>query len=128
MFSASGRTNWREVPWRRDRSVEDLVSSALLRWLSRGGDVRSTSFEHSEDYRSAIIHGRDYSLTARQAHMIQILHVAYEKNLPDVAIARILEELETEKSRWQDTWRTNPKARKALIRSGNRKGTLRLNL
>ena len=60
--------------------------------------------------------------------MIQILHEAYENETPDVGIDNILESLETPNGRWQDTFKSNSNARKALVTSGSRKGTLRLNL
>jgi hypothetical protein len=60
--------------------------------------------------------------------MIQILHAAYESGNTDVSVAHILERLETQGSRWQDTFKSNPEAKKVLIRQGARKGTLRLNL
>jgi len=85
-------------------------------------------FSHSSDYRSVTSHGRPYPLTARQAQMIQILHEAHKGGNPDLSVASILEQLETPGSRWQDTFRRNPEARKALIKTGARKGTLRLNL
>lgn len=85
-------------------------------------------FSHSSDYRSVTSRGRPYRLTARQAQMIQILHEAHKSGNPDLSVASILEQLETPGSRWQDTFRRNPEARKALIKTGARKGTLRLNL
>jgi hypothetical protein len=85
-------------------------------------------FSHSEDYRSVTIRSKTYTLTLQQGQMIEILHEAQKIRKPDVAIAYILERLEKNSSRWQDTWKSNPKAKKALIKEGARKGTLRLNL
>jgi hypothetical protein len=85
-------------------------------------------FKHSEDYCTVSRGGEPFSLTSRQAQMIQILHRAYQDGKPDVAIASILEQLETKNGRWQDTFRSRPGAKKALIKSGMRRGTLRLNL
>jgi hypothetical protein len=67
-------------------------------------------------------------LTERQAQIIQILHEAYVSGNTDVSVAHILEQLETRGSRWQDTFKGSPGAKKALITTGKRKGTLRLNL
>jgi hypothetical protein len=85
-------------------------------------------FTYSEDYRCVTVRGEAFTLTSRQAHMIQLLHRAHQNGKSEVSIHSILEELETETSRWQDTWRSNRKARESLIKSGARKGTLHLNL
>jgi hypothetical protein len=95
-----------------------------------GEEVRPNvrDFTHQEDYRSVTLRGQTYTLTSRQAQVVEILHRAYLDEKPDVAIDYILEKLGTQNSRWQDTFKRNPEARKALIRKGERKGTLRLNL
>jgi hypothetical protein len=85
-------------------------------------------FTHSEDYRSVTVRGDTYTLTSEQAAMIQILYEAHENGNPDLSIAYILEQLDKKSSRWQDTFKSNPKAKEALVKSGARKGTLRLNV
>jgi hypothetical protein len=85
-------------------------------------------FTRSPDYRSVTVRRRTYNLTARQAQIIQILHEAHEAGNPEISVAHILEEIETPNSRWQDSFKGSPGAKKALIRTGSRKGTLRLNL
>lgn len=87
-----------------------------------------SGFSHSPDYRSVTLRHQTYPLTSQQAQMIQILHRAHEGGNPDVSIATILEEFGTPNSRWQDTFKRKGDARKALVRSGETKGTLRLNL
>ena len=87
----------------------------------------ASTLTHASDYRSVTLGGKRYELTPRQAQMIAILHTACTNGHPDVAVAHILEKLETPNGRWQDTWKTSPEARKALITTGERKGTLRLN-
>jgi hypothetical protein len=93
----------------------DSVSSAHL------------EFTHSPDYYSVTHRGKQHSLTTHQAQMIQILDEARQNGTPDVSVAWILEQLGTPASRWQDTFKRNPDARKALITEGKRRGTLRLN-
>jgi hypothetical protein len=116
-----------------------LFAPAPHTWISRAspkrdnqsrprGDRPSEGLSHSPDYRSVTICGKVHTLTARQAQMIEILHKAHVNGNPDVSTAHVLEMLETKGSRWQDTFRTNPKAKRALIKSGARRGTLRLNL
>jgi hypothetical protein len=90
--------------------------------------VELGKFTHSEDYRSVTLSGKDYELTSKQAQIIGILDRASQDEKPDVAIHNILEQLGTPNSRWQDTFKSNSEAKKALIRSGKRRGTLRLNL
>jgi hypothetical protein len=91
-------------------------------------------FTHSENYRNVSIRGEKYVLTPRQAEMIKILDEAYLSGSPDASIKEIMRELSgehrAETSRWQDTWqaKTDEKTQKVLIRSGKRKGTLRLNI
>ena len=85
-------------------------------------------FTHLPNYRSVTHRGKQHSLTERQAQMIQILHKAYQSGHTDVPGAHIQEQLGTPGSRWQDTWKSRPQARKALIAFGANKGTLRLNL
>jgi hypothetical protein len=94
-------------------------------------ETRSTAdrlFTHSSDYREVSIGGRSFSLTARQAHLVQLLHEAHTAGTPSVSIAQILEGLGTSGSRWQDTFKTDRKAKSALISTGKRKGTLRLKI
>lgn len=95
---------------------------------SRSENEQQGAFSHSPDYRSVSLNGVTYSLTPRQAQIVEILHVAYKDGKPHVANDYVLTELGTKCSRWQDTFRTNREARKALITSGARKGTLRLNV
>jgi hypothetical protein len=121
-------------------SLERSLSAPRDSWIPRAaykrenqggrprGDKLGEGFSHSPDYRSVTIRGKPHTLTARQAQMIQILHEAEKKGTPDVSIAYIQEQLETRNSRWQDTWRSNSEARKALIKTGARRGTLRLKL
>jgi hypothetical protein len=102
-------------------------------WISAAIGVKSTNvavgpFTHSEDYRSVTLRGKTHTLTSQQAQMIEILHEAHKNGNPDVSIAHIQERLEKNNSRWQDTFKSNPKAKKALVISGARKGTLRLNV
>ena len=91
---------------------------------------RSVGFSYSPDYRTVTVRGETHPLTAQQAKMIELLHNAQKNGNPDVSIAYILVELKGEHtcSRWQDTFKSNPKAKEALIKSGARKGTLRLKL
>jgi hypothetical protein len=119
-------------------AVKQLKSALALRnALPRNTEVGSKPkdalqetgpFTHSPDYRSVTIRGKTHSLTPRQAQVIQILHEAHESGNPEVSHDFILEKMETNNSRWQDTFKSNRIARNALIRVGKTRGTLRLNL
>jgi len=85
-------------------------------------------FTHSADFRSVTLRGETYTLTAQQAQMIKILREAHSSGNPDVSIDYIMAQVDADFSRWQDTWRSKPDARRALVRGGGSKGTLRLNL
>ena len=102
---------------------------------AEGGRSKETpngAFTHSPDYRSVTVRSKTFTLTSKQAQTIQILHEAAMKGTPEVGIEYILVQLagdnRAESSRWQDTFKSNPTAKRALVRSGNRKGTLRLKL
>jgi hypothetical protein len=89
---------------------------------------QSADFEHFDDYRSVRLRGRTFPLTATQAKIIEILHDASERRMPDVGIHYILSEVESLSSRMADLFKSNKEAKKALIRVGERRGTYRLNL
>jgi len=101
---------------------QTLKRSAETQLMQHGGLV------HSQDYRSVTLGGHTHSLTGQQAQVIQILHEACKNGTPEVGSALILEQLGTPNSRLRDTFKTNQSAWRALIVSGRRKGTLRLNL
>lgn len=85
-------------------------------------------FTHSEDYRSVTLRAKTYTLTTGQALIIQSLHECHENGTPEVSTTFIQGRLGTPSSRWQNTFKSNPEAKKALVKSGARRGTLRLNL
>jgi hypothetical protein len=89
---------------------------------------KSKEFTHSADYRSVGLKGQRYSLTSRQAQVVELLHTASSDGNPELGKDYILEHLETPSSRLRDTFKTNQSAWKALIKRGERRGTYRLNL
>jgi hypothetical protein len=85
---------------------QHLIQTLKLELLSRGenpavalseypgaASEQAAEFQHSADFRSVTLRGRAYSLTSRQAQVIQILDEALANGHPDVAHAFILEEL-----------------------------------
>jgi hypothetical protein len=132
---AQSSANAAQSPRHAEAELGDVLTAIGARrgsggWVSAalGNGVKDQPFVHSEDYRTVTVRGETCTLTSEQAAMIQILHKAHKNGTPDISIAHILEELGKKSSRWQDTFKSNPTAKRALVRSGNRKGTLRLNL
>jgi hypothetical protein len=85
-------------------------------------------FSHSVDYRSVCLGGKRFTLTSRQAQVIQLLHGAHEKATPEIGAQYILEEIGSPNSRLRDSFKSNQEAWKALVRPGKKKGTIRLNV
>jgi hypothetical protein len=89
---------------------------------------QSIDFDHSEDYRSVRLRGKTFTLTPSQAKVISILHDAWNRQMPDVGLDYIFNEVESPSTRMADIFKSNKEAKKALIRVGERRGTYRLNL
>lgn len=94
----------------------------------RSNAPKSEEFKHSEDYRSVIVRGQNFTLTSRQAQVIQMLDESRRSGHPDVGNDYLLEMLGTTNSRLRDSFRKNPLAWKALVKTGTKKGTSRLNV
>jgi hypothetical protein len=120
--AASGRGKRSVFPRLSRKSTKASDSAAARK------SPQDLPFAHSYDYRTVTVRGKTYRLTSQQAQMINILHEAHKNGTPELSIAGILEQLEKKSSRWQDTWKTNKRARIALIQSGERKGALHLKL
>jgi len=84
-------------------------------------------FRHSSDFRSVSLHGHPFTLTSRQAQVIQRLYDAYQADIPDVSQDALLVELQLQSPRLRDIFKSTPEAWKRLIVS-QRKGFFRLNL
>ncbi len=82
-------------------------------------------FSHTEDYRSLRFRGEAYTLTTRQAVIVELLHRAYLSGYADVPKAKLLGAVEAETSEVRDSFRGSP-LWKTLIRTGSRRGTYRL--
>jgi hypothetical protein len=115
---------------RRGRETDGLVAGkdSPAEVASEAGSADQQEFKHSSDYRSVSLRGLTYSLTPAQALIIQVLYEAYENRTPDISTTHILDRLGNPSARWQDSFKSNLRAKKALIRRGESKGTLRLNI
>jgi len=96
--------------------------------VSARGIPPTTDFKHSTDFRSVTLNGKLYTLTSKQAQVIEMLYEAYEHGTPELGQAYILEQLGERSTRLRDTFKRNPDAWRALVVSGARRGSFRLNL
>jgi hypothetical protein len=106
-----------------------------LQHLNQAGVSKESSmptngeeFTHSDDYRSVNVRGQNFTLTSRQAQVIQILDENRRNGLPEVGKDYLLEKLETRSSRLRDSFKSNLLAWKVLVKQGTKKGTVRLNV
>jgi hypothetical protein len=87
------------------------------------------AFHYTADYTSVNLRGQQFTLTPRQAEVIQLLHEAYKNGTPDLHHEHIKERLRMGNSaQVRGIFRSNPDAWKYLVTQGKRKGTLRLNI
>lgn len=86
-------------------------------------------FKHTDDYVSVILRGKSFTLTSRQAEVIQLLHEAYKNDTPNLHQEGIKRRLNMgDSARVRDRFRGSPDTWKHLIAKGARKGTFRLNI
>lgn len=87
-------------------------------------------FKFTPDYRTVSIRGNQHFLSQQEAAIVRVLHEAYENGTPDVGLSHLIEVATgefTSAKKLRDVFKTKA-ARDALIRSGKRRGTYRLNL
>jgi hypothetical protein len=90
-------------------------------------------FNTGDEYRSVVYKGTQFSLSPKQAEVIQMLHEAYINGTNEVTWARIVTEIAGESSKYDRLSQLfrdpeGKKAYRALIAKGKRKDTFRLNL
>jgi hypothetical protein len=93
------------------------------------GDAREEEPEllAGEDYRSVKLRGRTYSLSAREAQIVEVLWDRARQGIPEVAQAMLLERIDSQATRVRDVF-TNRQTYHEFIKPGKTKGTIRLNL
>jgi 7-cyano-7-deazaguanine synthase in queuosine biosynthesis len=94
----------------------------------QGSGAPDGQFQPSDDYLSVRIHGQRFTLTSAQACIVKRLHDAWQDGTVDVSQHSLLEHCELNTRRLRDVFRRDQLAFRTLIRSGQRKGTFRLNL
>jgi hypothetical protein len=95
----------------------------------------AVEFKYSPDFRSVNMRGKIFGLTPTQAHVIEILFENWKQGTPDVSQAYILEQIHKGKieggyDRVRDVFKGKgfPENWTALVKKGEKKGTLRLNV
>ena len=88
----------------------------------------SRAWEHSEDFRVVSAFGKTWNLTLYQSRAVEKLWKAWDNRVPEMHQAAILEGIEACSKRLRDVFKSNMEAYRALITTGERKGTFRLNI
>lgn len=130
MKSLAGALTLQELkrhPLIKSEPTEPFVAARQISGACEERACERLEFEASEDYRSIQIAGVAYTLTARQAKIVSILHEAYLSGRCDVSEARLLASVDSESSRVRNLFRTSP-LRDKFVCHGARRGTYRLSL
>jgi hypothetical protein len=113
----------------REKSVsttESATQRILAAPIAASARANHKSFKHSPDYRSIFFDGKHYTSTARQAQIIQMLHIASASGTPDLSDSHILEEIESPSSRLRDSFKGSELWGTLIV--STRRGTHRLSL
>lgn len=84
------------------------------------------SFIPSADFRSVKNNGKEYTLTSKQASVVELLYNAYMSGATELSQDYIIEQFRG--NRLRDIFRTSPEAWRELICKGTKKGNVRLNI
>ncbi len=129
-LSRRGELGEEEIPMEnRHETTMTLENESAFQGqrIEPGEATPSPAFKHSEDYISITFNDQTFTLTSRQAQVVQILHEAHKNELPDVGQHHILEKLGSQSSRLRDTFKRSD-LWGTLIVQGKKSGTYRLNL
>jgi hypothetical protein len=96
--------------------------------LQQPGSSALDEFRHSVDFRTIVLKGEKFTLTTKEAQVVQMLKEAYDNGMPDLSGETILDRIGSGK-RVRDVFPGNHREiYYKLIRSGERRGTYRLNV
>jgi 7-cyano-7-deazaguanine synthase in queuosine biosynthesis len=106
----------------------ELPESCLLRMsVAPDAMVVADGFRHSSDFRSITFQHEEYTLTPRQAQIVEILYEARSQETPEIGQDTILVRIDAPVgTRLRDLFRDSPLWQTLVVR-GKRKGTVRLN-
>ena len=127
------RTEWgfivknvRTLEEERDGGAVTAAVSAVRALLRPAGPQEAPpACRHSDDFRSVVWHGIQYSFTNIQARVVAVLYANWENGTPDVGMEFLLESANCRTSRLADVFRNNP-AWGTMIVDGATKGSKRL--
>jgi hypothetical protein len=107
----------------------DAVTSGWRDGKPLAATGESLVFEYAEDFRSVVLRGVAYSLTPRQAQVIELLFGVRGTGMPELSQEYILDRIGSKSLRLtlRDVFRKSP-AWKTLVVPGDRRGMYRLNL
>jgi hypothetical protein len=111
--------------------VDDIEAYEKRHPLPTCASTPTDAFKHSPDFRSVNINGRGFSLTPKQAQVIEVLWNAYSNGTPEVGQAAILEEVSpyTSTKRLKALFKGNEDAWDGLVeKAQQRKGMFRLKI
>ena len=118
--------NVRKLEEERDGGAVAAAVSAVRALLGPAGPQEvPDACRHSDDFRSVIWHGTQYSFTNLQARVVAVLYEHWEKGTPDVGMDFLMEKADCRTSRLADVFRKNP-AWGTMIINGATKGSKRL--
>jgi hypothetical protein len=105
------------------------VSAPVLELLKKRNSItEKPKISHSPDFRIVVKMGEKIFLHEYQGMVIQRLWDAWEKGSGDIPERELMRGIgSAAKKRLSGTFKSNPKAMKALISSGSVRGTYRLN-
>ena len=107
---------------------DDGAGGAEADKAARGTDGAGAKpdVEHSDDFRSVLWYGTEYSFTANQAPVIRLLYEHWQRGTPDVGDETLLESVDHElpPARFSTLFRDS-KAWKTIIVAGETRGTHR---
>ena len=116
------------LPFDPDKFTEgDIKRLVKLHNALRKSMPDKKVFDHSPNYRSAILDGIPYTFTTKQAAVVKILHEHWKRRLPELSQQYILTEVESDLLRLKDLFKGND-AWGILIIKGTHRDTYRLNI
>ena len=86
------------------------------------------TLRHSEDFRTVYLRDQTFSLTSKQAEVVQFMYEHSQRGIHELSQDRILTELNMTSQRLRDLFRSTPEAWGTLIIPGSRRGMYRLHI
>jgi hypothetical protein len=85
------------------------------------------TLRHSEDFRTVYLRDQTFSLTSKQAEVVQVMYEHYQRGIHELSQDYILTKIDSTSNRLRDLFKSRPEAWRTLIKSCQ-KGMFRLNI